>query len=96
MYVYYAIIYIIQIVFFGTLKSPFYGEYMKSFNPDNCGVRLIPSTVFENWLRKLSSSDSDIVKRFYVSSSFLYENSISPTEDQFLQILGNEDVTFTD
>jgi len=96
LYVYCTIIILVQ-MYSGKFENfPLTVNYMASFNPDNCGVRLIPSTAIDNWIRKISSSDPELAKRLHVSSASLYESSISPTEEQFLSVLGNEDIVFTD
>lgn len=65
-----------------------------TFNPDNCGLRLIPSTAIDNWISEIGKKDSNMQKYLHIQASKLYEASISPTEEQFLAVLGNQDIEF--
>lgn len=69
---------------------------MNNFNSENCGLRLIPSNILEEWISSFSSVDPDLVKKLHIESTRLYEHSLSPTEDQFLKALGEEVLIFTD
>ena len=67
-----------------------------AFNPDNCGIRLIPNTAIQKWIQDISKDDSKLQKYLHASEGQLYDYSISPTEEQFLEILGNENIEFKD
>ena len=96
MYVFYAIVYLVRSVCAELYGASFDGEFMGTFNPDNCGLRLIPSSAIEEWISSFNSVDPNITKLLHVSSAKLYEKSVSPTEDQFLLVLGNEDLVLED
>ncbi len=67
------------------------------FSMDNCGIRLIPSNELDKWFDELNTIlDSKTYKLLVLRKSRLYEKSISPTEEQFFQCVGNDDVVFED
>jgi len=66
------------------------------FNPDNCGMRLIPSTELNKWVQEMQYKHPKEGKLFALESSLLLSKSISPTEEQFLQCMGEDEIEWED
>ena len=66
------------------------------FNADGCGLRLIPSTDLWAWVELMQYKHPKEGKLFAVEAGLLLDKSISPTEEQFCEVIGREDIEFED